>query len=114
MCHLRKNLAGGVFKTNSWHTLKRGQNYNLCLVCANLFAAVNSPELSSGWSCLISISVQMDKLLECKERAWQMYRDGQVKAVVDSVPFQGLEQVPKAVEHMLSGAALGKVVVSAV
>lgn len=37
---------------------------------------------------------------------------GRVKPIVDATPFIGLESVVPAVEFMLSGKALGKVVVS--
>ena len=41
-----------------------------------------------------------------------MVRNGSVRPLVDERKFCGLQSIPDAVEYMLSGQALGKVVVS--
>lgn len=40
-----------------------------------------------------------------------VYNEGKLKSLVDDTPFEGLEAVPAAIEHMLSGTTIGKVVV---
>jgi hypothetical protein len=40
-----------------------------------------------------------------------MVEDGALQALVDETVFRGLEAVPDAVEHLLAGRNLGKVVV---
>lgn len=55
---------------------------------------------------------QASQRAKCKEEAWQAYHAGQVRALVDERRFQGLDSIPDAVDHMLSGAAIGKVVVA--
>jgi prostaglandin reductase 3 len=52
------------------------------------------------------------KIQACKAKAFAMYRSGELMAVVDERRFSGLESVVGAVDYMLSGKALGKVVVS--
>uniref|UniRef100_A0A7S0LKP0 Enoyl reductase (ER) domain-containing protein n=1 Tax=Coccolithus braarudii TaxID=221442 RepID=A0A7S0LKP0_9EUKA len=48
----------------------------------------------------------------CKERVLDLYASGELKALVDEKhTFQGLESVSDAIEYMLSGEAVGKVVV---
>lgn len=49
---------------------------------------------------------------EARERIFAMYRDGTIKVTLDDVPFHGVEGVFDAVEHLLSGASMGKVVVA--
>ncbi|NKB43923.1 MAG: zinc-binding dehydrogenase [Alphaproteobacteria bacterium] len=45
------------------------------------------------------------------ERLIGWYQSGEIEVFVDPVPFVGLEDVPAAVNHLLSGKNLGKVVV---
>jgi NADPH-dependent curcumin reductase CurA len=54
----------------------------------------------------------MPKILRRREEAWTLFQDGQLTAVVDDNEFKGLESIPDAVDHMLSGRAIGKVVVA--
>ena len=51
------------------------------------------------------------KLGQTKQRLFQRFDEGTVKAVVDQTTFDGLEGVADAVDFMLTGQALGKVVV---
>ncbi|MDQ7041860.1 MAG: quinone oxidoreductase family protein [Rhodothermus sp.] len=44
-------------------------------------------------------------------RLFQLYRTGKLRVAVDPTPFQGLESVPDAVEHLHAGRNVGKVVV---
>ena len=46
-----------------------------------------------------------------RERLISDVQEGRVESLVDQRPFRGLEAVPDAVEHLLAGANLGKVVV---
>lgn len=45
------------------------------------------------------------------ERLIGLYQRGELTVFVDPTPFEGLESVPDAVSHLLSGKNLGKVVV---
>lgn len=51
------------------------------------------------------------RILECKKKTLDLYQAGKLRAVVDSNVFCGIESVPDAIDYMLSGVALGKVVV---
>ena len=51
------------------------------------------------------------EVMPCKERVLGLFESGQLTSLVDETPFEGLESVPAAVEHMLSGTTIGKVVV---
>ena len=48
---------------------------------------------------------------EAANRLIGMYQRKELEVFVDPVPFVGLEDVPNAVQHLLSGKNLGKVVV---
>ncbi|MDG2242989.1 MAG: zinc-binding dehydrogenase [Rhodospirillaceae bacterium] len=48
---------------------------------------------------------------EAAERLLDWYQKGEIEVFVDPVRFVGLEDVPAAVQHLLSGKNLGKVVV---
>jgi len=53
----------------------------------------------------------MESAVEAREEVQRMLEDKQITAVVDDREFVGVDSVVEAVEYMLSGAALGKVVV---
>lgn len=46
-----------------------------------------------------------------RQRLFDLYEEGQLQAWVDERQFHGVEEVADAIEYMLSGQALGKVVV---
>lgn len=46
-----------------------------------------------------------------RARLFEAYEAGRIRVQFDDVAFDGLEQVPDAVEHLLSGRSMGKVVV---
>ena len=46
-----------------------------------------------------------------RQRLFDLYEQGQLHAWVDERQFHGVEQVSDAIEYMLSGQAVGKVVV---
>jgi NADPH-dependent curcumin reductase CurA len=48
---------------------------------------------------------------DARERILALYYAGSLRVLVDPTPFVGLEAVPDAVEHLLAGRNLGKVVV---
>lgn len=48
---------------------------------------------------------------QARERLFHEVKQGRLDCVIDRTPFRGLEAVADAVEHLLSGANLGKVVV---
>lgn len=51
-------------------------------------------------------------LQKLKQRLFDLYYEGKLQAWVDPAQFKGVEGVTNAMEFMLSGQALGKVVIS--
>ena len=51
------------------------------------------------------------EVLPCKDRVLGLFEEGKLKSLVDDTHFEGLEAVPAAIEHMLSGTTIGKVVI---
>lgn len=52
------------------------------------------------------------KTQECKRRLFELYDQGKLQVWVDdSAAFKGVASIPQAVDHMLSGKCVGKVVV---
>lgn len=49
---------------------------------------------------------------EARAALFPLYEHGRLKVVFDQRPMRGLSQVPDAVEHLLSGRSMGKVVVA--
>jgi len=47
-----------------------------------------------------------------RARLFELYAAGRLKVIFDDQPFRGLTQVNDAVEHLLSGRSMGKVVVN--
>lgn len=45
------------------------------------------------------------------ERILDLYDNGQLSVFVDPTPFQGLEDIPNAIDHLLAGKNIGKVIV---
>lgn len=59
------------------------------------------------------LPVQDRELLQkLKERLFELYYSGKLQAWVDPAKFHGVESVTDAMDFMLSGQALGKVVIS--
>ena len=52
-----------------------------------------------------------EKLLHAKQLLFQRLEQGTIRAVVDDRDFHGLESTADAVDYMLTGQAVGKVVV---
>ena len=46
---------------------------------------------------------------EARARLFDMFRQGQIKVCLDAGEFEGLEGIQDAVEHLLSGKSMGKV-----
>lgn len=51
------------------------------------------------------------KTQAAKQRLFDRFYNGTIKALVDKKTFAGVEAVPDAVDYMLTGQAIGKVVV---
>eukprot|EP00241_Pyramimonas_parkeae_P018644 CAMPEP_0114288918 /NCGR_PEP_ID=MMETSP0059-20121206/7077_1 /TAXON_ID=36894 /ORGANISM="Pyramimonas parkeae, Strain CCMP726" /LENGTH=410 /DNA_ID=CAMNT_0001410117 /DNA_START=135 /DNA_END=1368 /DNA_ORIENTATION=+ len=52
-------------------------------------------------------------IVDCKRKVFQLFAEGKLKVLLDdSQTFEGLESIPDAIEHMLSGSTIGKVVVT--
>ena len=47
-----------------------------------------------------------------RQELFDLHEQGKLEAWVDETPFIGVESVADAIEYMLTGQALGKVVVS--
>ena len=47
-----------------------------------------------------------------RQELFDLHKQGKLEAWVDEKPFVGVESVADAIEYMLTGQALGKVVVS--
>jgi NADPH-dependent curcumin reductase CurA len=48
---------------------------------------------------------------ESREETFKLYKEGKLKPLVDAKEWKGLDQVPDAIDYMLSGKSIGKVVV---
>jgi NADPH-dependent curcumin reductase CurA len=48
---------------------------------------------------------------DARRRLFGLYEAGQIAVTFDEVPFCGIGRIPDAVEHLLSGQSMGKVVV---
>ena len=64
--------------------------------------------LTQGLGCMQDRS----KTQTAKKRLFDRFYDGTIKALVDGKNFAGVEAVPDAVDYMLTGQAIGKVVVN--
>ena len=63
--------------------------------------------------CVLIVPFVQDrsKVQGAKQRLFDRYHNGTIKALIDKKAFHGVEAVPDAVEYMLTGQAIGKVVV---
>jgi prostaglandin reductase 3 len=52
------------------------------------------------------------KIGECRQKCIDLVQAGEVESLVDDREFRSLESVLDAIDYMLSGEAIGKVVVS--
>ena len=52
-----------------------------------------------------------EKVAAARKRVFDLHAEGKLQAWVDPKPFTGLSAVPDAIEYMLSGQSIGKVVV---
>mmetsp|Transcript_30562 Transcript_30562/g.61967 ORF Transcript_30562/g.61967 Transcript_30562/m.61967 type:complete len:119 (+) Transcript_30562:76-432(+) len=53
----------------------------------------------------------MEDIAKGRNKVVEAFESGQLRSLVDAREFRGLESIPDAVEHMLSGTTIGKVVV---
>jgi NADPH-dependent curcumin reductase CurA len=63
--------------------------------------------MACEWGCFIT----PQSIVEAKEELFRLHREGGLTALVDSRKFNGLDSIPDAIEYMLSGTTIGKVVV---
>lgn len=54
----------------------------------------------------------MQEIPAFRRQLFDLYEEGKLQAWVDSSRFHGVEQVSDAIDYMLTGQAVGKVVVS--
>lgn len=80
---------------------------------ADLFWRGMSVDLGDGKRVIGQVWPRdVDAIRSSKRRVFDLHRQGKLKALIDeSATFQGVEAVPDAVEHMLRGGHVGKVVV---
>lgn len=52
------------------------------------------------------------KIQVTKRWLFEQFYDGKIRACIDPKRFHGLEQVPAAIDYMLSGQSIGKVIAS--
>jgi len=74
----------------------------------------NSKTISRGEQTIYGNAWPKDygAVASCKDRVLGLYEEGKLKSLVDDTEqFVGLESVPDAINHMLSGKTIGKVVV---
>jgi NADPH:quinone reductase-like Zn-dependent oxidoreductase len=63
---------------------------------------------TDGNKCLQDLS----KIGECRRKCFDLMQTGEIRSLVDEKQFHSLESILDAQEYMLSGQAIGKVVVS--
>jgi NADPH:quinone reductase-like Zn-dependent oxidoreductase len=51
-------------------------------------------------------------VLECRRKCFDLMESGEIRSLVDDKEFRSLQSVLDAQDYMLSGQAIGKVVVS--
>lgn len=78
-----------------------------------LFWGGGSLEIEGGRKLIGSVFPDRGAMLAAKRQLWDDFEAGRIQAVVDTQrAFNGLESTVEAIDYMLSGKALGKVVVS--
>ncbi|TVQ44869.1 MAG: alcohol dehydrogenase [Gammaproteobacteria bacterium] len=111
-------VGGRIFDLFLTHVAVRGR-----VICSGYTADIENPEpvtrpriyTSLYWKAA-SVRGFMNPLFgehhaDAARRLLQMYADGSLRVLVDASDFRGLESVPQAIEHLLAGRNLGKVVV---
>lgn len=57
------------------------------------------------------LQADKEKVAAARRRMFALHEEGKLQAWIDPKPFVGLQSVPDAIEYMLSGSSIGKVVV---
>lgn len=90
-----------------------GLRYGLPLNHTVSLIAVPQPSEFQRRATVSSLPVQdLKKIVQCKEKCFELMHNGEIKGLVDRKEFRSLECVLDAIDYMLSGKAIGKVVVS--
>lgn len=63
-------------------------------------------------TCALALQAKMQEIPAFRRQLFDLYEEGKLQAWVDSSRFHGVEQVSDAIDYMLTGQAVGKVVVS--
>jgi NADPH-dependent curcumin reductase CurA len=63
-------------------------------------------------TCALALQAKMQEIPAFRRQLFDLYEEGKLQAWVDSRRFHGVEQVSDAIDYMLTGQAVGKVVVS--
>lgn len=111
-------VGGRIFDLFLAHVAIRGR-----VICSGYTADIENPEPVTRtriytqlyWKAA-SVRGFMNPLFsehhaDAARRLLAMYADGALRVLVDAGDFQGLESVPRAIDHLLAGRNLGKVVV---
>lgn len=62
-------------------------------------------------ACVQCVQADKEKVAAARKRVFALHAEGKLQAWIDPEQFAGLGAVPDAIEHMLSGRSIGKVVV---
>ncbi len=65
----------------------------------------------SGPTRVRCLQADKEKVAAARKRVFALHAEGKLQALVDPERFAGLGAVPDAIEYMLSGRSIGKVVV---
>jgi len=81
----------------------------------DIFRAGKTVDLAGGRKVIGNVWGDLFKSGEMgtyRDRVFELFREGKLRALVDPVPFRGVGSVCDAVEHMLSRKSIGKVCVT--
>jgi NADPH:quinone reductase-like Zn-dependent oxidoreductase len=71
------------------------------------------PHSQVRWDLNKTLYLQdMSLVGQCRKKCYDLIDSGVITSMVDPQHFSSLESVPDAIEYMLTGSAVGKVVVS--
>jgi NADPH-dependent curcumin reductase CurA len=110
-------VGGAIFDLFVAHVAVRGR-----VICSGYTADIEDPEVVARTRIYTQLYWKAASVrgfmnpqyaefhAEAARRLLRMYADGSLRVLVDGSGFHGLEAVPAAVEHLLAGRNLGKVV----
>ena len=107
VCFLQQTTIGHFLGfSDSAGRLQNGSLVHHCKQAVNKW-----PGLAGGMRRLDVWVQERQKTADTLKWIFDQYHAGKISAWVDPKPFRGLDSVADAVDHMLSGESIGKVVV---